>query len=296
MLDLHMHSTFSDGSLKPAELAQVARQTGIKAVALTDHDTTDGTALLGEACRSEGLVGLAGVEISVDAPKGTLHMLGYGMDVSASGLCAMLTTIRAGRSDRNQEILEKINALGLALTWAEVRSLAGEDIVGRPHFAEAMLRRGYIKSRDEAFDRYLGKGKPGYVDRIRFSAEDSIRVIREAGGIAVLAHPSTLDLSRDALRRAVESYAAVGLSGIEVYYPEHTAAQQKQYAALAKGVGLIMTGGSDFHGARVNPGIRMGHGFGELCVPDDLLEPLMAAISKARKGRTADGRQAGGER
>jgi predicted metal-dependent phosphoesterase TrpH len=294
MLDLHMHSTFSDGSLTPAELAQLARKTGIQAVALTDHDTTDGTAVFVEACRDQGVIGLAGVEISVDAPKGTLHMLGYGMDTAAPGFCEMLRRIRAGRSDRNQMILERLNALGLALTWEEVRSLAGEDVVGRPHFAEAMLRRGYIQSREEAFDRYLGKGKPAYVDRLRFSAEDSIRAIREAGGVAVLAHPSTLELAPDALRRAVESYAAVGLRGIEVYYAEHSVAAQKQYASLARAAGLILTGGSDFHGGNVNPGIRMGHGFGDLCVPDELLDPLMEAIAQAKDGRAVAGRETGG--
>jgi 3',5'-nucleoside bisphosphate phosphatase len=275
MIDLHTHSTFSDGSLTPNELARAAAGVGLAAVALTDHDGVTGTAAFIAACAQEGLRGIAGVEISVDFNPGTMHMLGYFVDSANRALEEALVHIRSAREDRNQAILRKLIALGCALTWDEVAAYAGEDVVGRPHFAQALEARGFVKSKDEAFERLLGKGRPAYADRYRLTAEESIRLIRGAGGVPVLAHPFTLGLEGKPMRECLQRLAAGGLQGLEAYYPEHSPDMHHQYLQLARELGLAVTGGSDFHGA-ANPDIKLGIGFGNLRVPDDLLAALEA--------------------
>lgn len=281
MIDLHVHSTFSDGSLTPAELVDEAVAKGITALALTDHDTLGGLPKFEEACRAKGMIGIPGVEISIEFKPGTLHVLGYFTDVGNAPFAAALEDLRDGRESRNLKILQKLNELGCDLSWEDVASLAGEDVVGRPHFAQAMIAKGFVKTKEDAFDRYLAKGKAAYLDRTRLTVTDSIRLIHGAGGIAVLAHPSTLKVSRVELHRIVSELAAEGLDGIEAWYSEHTQDQQKAFAKLAEELGLILTGGSDFHGTS-NPEIRLGQGFGNLNVPDELLEALYARAGKTR--------------
>jgi hypothetical protein len=181
--------------------------------------------------------------------------------------------MRDGREDRNHLILEKLNGIGFSLTWDEVAAYAGEDVVGRPHFAQALMARGYVSSKDEAFDRYLGKGKAAYVDRYRLTAAESVRMIVDAGGVSVLAHPFTLGLKKNAMKDLVAELRGVGLQGIEAYYSEHDAAQLKFCLGLARDLDLAVSGGSDFHGS-MNPDIRLGCGFGNLSIPDDLVELL----------------------
>ena len=189
MIDLHVHSTFSDGSFTPEELIGEAARIGLSAIALTDHDTTDGVPRFTAAAVSTSIRAIAGVEISADVKSGTMHMLGYMIDPDNQTLIERLKWLREGREVRNAEILEKLNKLGFGLTWEEVAAFAGEDVVGRPHFAQALLARDLVKDKNEAFDKYLGKGKPAYADRRRMTPENSIQLIREAGGVPVLAHP-----------------------------------------------------------------------------------------------------------
>jgi predicted metal-dependent phosphoesterase TrpH len=287
MIDLHTHSTFSDGVLTPRQLADLAREIGLTAIALTDHDSTNGIEQFLAACRdgnaagARQLTGLAGVEISADVSRGTLHMLGYMVDPSNRELQDVLVQIRDGREIRNQKILAKLNALGINLSWEEVAALAGEDVVGRPHFAQAMLARNYVDSTTDAFERFLAKGKPAYTDRLRFTPERSVAAIRSAGGVAVLAHPFTLDLGRKELRAYVASLKDLGLAGLEVYYSEHNPEQTQEYLALARDLDLVATGGSDFHGDTVNAGIKLGRGFGSLRVPDEIVDQLHARANGA---------------
>jgi predicted metal-dependent phosphoesterase TrpH len=285
MIDLHVHSTFSDGTQTPAELVALARKIGLKAIALTDHDSTGGVDAFLDACRGAGggdaadLLGIPGVEISADIAKGTMHMLGYFVDHRSAELAAVLEEIRDGRRLRNERILKKLCGLGMNLTWEEVASFAGEDVVGRPHFARAMMAKGYVKSKQEAFDRYLAKGQAAYVDRFRLSPADSISAIVRAGGVPALSHPFTLELSPMALRACVEELREAGLQGIEAYYSEHSPEQTRQYLGLANDLGLLAVGGSDYHG-EANPEVRLGRGYGSLNVPDALLEPLLARRSR----------------
>lgn len=280
MIDLHTHSTYSDGSLTPREIVGTAVEAGLTAVALTDHDCMDGVEELLAACKNgEGsphLTGIPGVEISADVAPGTMHVLGYFPDHRNVNLSNALRQIREGRSVRNHRIIERLNALGMQVEWEEVEALAGESVVGRPHFAMAMVKKGYVRDKEQAFVRHLAKGKPAYVDRFRLSPEGCVEIIRQAGGVAVLAHPSTLELAPGDLRQCVLKLKDAGLQGIEVYYPEHRHAKQQEYLQLARELELVATGGTDFHGS-FNPAVRIGTGFGSLRVEDAVLDALMAA-------------------
>lgn len=282
MIDLHMHSTFSDGSLTPEQLVARGREVGLTAMALTDHDCMTGVPPFLAACEAAGIEGITGVEISAEVPKGTLHMLGYFAQPGHPFLEEVLHRIRAGRELRNAEILKKLNALGLDLSWEEVAQHAGEDVVGRPHFAMAMVARGFATNKQDAFDRFLAKKKPAYVDRFRMSPTDSIAAIVKGGGIAVMAHPFTLGLGRKDLKAMVAELKAAGLHGIEVYYSEHTPDQTRQYLSLAKEFDLVASGGSDFHGA-ANPAVKLGVGFGSLEVADEIAVALRARRDAAQK-------------
>lgn len=279
MIDLHMHSTFSDGSETPSALVELGAKAGLRAMALTDHDSTQGLAEFFEAGRRYGVETIAGVEISVDIEPGTMHMLGYHLDVHNPSLQAMLRDVRVGREERNKVILVRLAELGCPLRWEDVRQHAREDVVGRPHFALALIDRGYVKTKDEAFVRFLGKGQPAYVERFRLTPEAAIACIRDAGGVPVLAHPFTLKLGAARLRECVGGLASLGLAGIEVFYSEHASERVELYRQLAREFGLLMTGGSDFHGI-LNPNIRVGRGFGSLHVADELLQALAAAAGR----------------
>lgn len=273
MIDLHTHSTFSDGSLTPEELVELAVKSGVSAIALTDHDGMMGIERFLAACQSRGVRGVPGVEISVDFQGGCMHMLGYFINHQDASVQDSLVQLRQGREERNRLILQRLHEIALPLEWDEVARLARESVIGRPHFAQAMIARGYVKDKDQAFDRYLGKGKPAYVERFRFSIEDSISLIRKAGGVSVLAHPYTMDLGRRRMRTLFADLASKGLQGIEAYYSEHSHEQQRFCINLAQELGLLVTGGSDFHGA-MNPGIKLGAGFGGLNVPDEIVDLL----------------------
>ena len=275
MIDLHCHSTFSDGSLTPEQLIDEAAKIGLAALALTDHDTTAGLPRFLAAAANTAVRAVPGVELSVDCSPGVMHMLGYWMDVANPELVRQMAWIRDGREMRNRTMLEKLNALGFAMTWDEVQGFAGEDVVGRPHFAQVMLQKGYAKDKNEAFDKWLGDGKPGYADRPRLTAEVAVALIRQAGGVAVLAHPFSLHIGKDEMASLFIQLAAAGLAGVECYYSEHSADLTKEYLVMAKQANLVPTGGSDFHG-EVSPGIRLGVGFGGLKVPDEALAQLEA--------------------
>jgi len=273
MIDLHTHSTFSDGSLTPEQLVIEAEKAELSAIALTDHDSVEGTDRFIAACRKSPVRGIPGVEISVDFNTGTMHILGYCIDHHHPELEAHLADLSAGRKARNNHILKKLHGMGLILTMNEVNSFAGGDNVGRLHFAQALVVRGYVKSKQEAFDRFLGKGKPGYTDRVRLTPDGGISMIRNAKGLAVLAHPFTLGLGIAALSKLVGELVEAGLQGIEVYYSQHTPKQVKQFCSIARKFNLAATGGTDFHGAPM-PDIKIGRGFGMLNVPDTVLEEL----------------------
>lgn len=281
MIDLHVHSTFSDGSFTPEELVEKAKGLGVAGLALTDHDTTGGSRRFLAAGQNFGLRVLSGVEISADYSPGAMHLLGYGISVENAELEERLRWVRQGRNARNAAILNKLAALGLPLKEEEVAAFAGADVIGRPHFAQAMMARGYVRDTREAFDKYLAKGKAAYSDRQRLTPAEGIKAIRDAGGVAVLAHPWSLRLPLADLRGVVRGLRDLGLGGMEVFYPEHTAQMIGDYSALARELGLVTTGGSDFHG-KTTPDIVMGRGLGSLNVPDYIFDELTRLMGQAR--------------
>ncbi|MGC8763883.1 MAG: PHP domain-containing protein [Acidobacteriota bacterium] len=276
MIDLHTHSTCSDGTFSPEELVRQAKAAGVTHLALTDHDTVEGVGAAARAAAEEGLAFLPGIEISAEFQPGTLHILGYGLDSLNGRLRGRLEEVQRWRRERNPKIVERLNELGMEVTLEEVAARAGGDLVGRPHFAQTLLDKGYVKSRQEAFDRFLAKGRPAYVDKLRLSPRESIALIREAGGIAVLAHPLQLKIEDpQALDAFVGELSGLGLQGLECYYRNHTEEDEKRFLALARKYGLLVTGGSDFHGQN-RPRIRLGTGEGNLNVPWECWEALVA--------------------
>lgn len=275
MIDLHTHSTCSDGTFRPAALVREARAAGVTHLALTDHDTVEGVDEAARAAEEAGMAFLSGVEISAEFQPGTLHILGYGLDPQNERLRRRLGEIQRWRRERNPKIVERLGALGMPVTLEEVASRAGGDLVGRPHFAQTLLDKGYVKSRQEAFDLYLAKGRPAYVDKVRLSPEESVALIREAGGVAVLAHPLQLKIQDgDTLDAFVRNLVEGGLQGIECFYRNHTAQDEARFLAFARKYSLLPTGGSDFHGSN-RPGIALGRGEGGLQVPLECWEGLV---------------------
>lgn len=286
MIDLHCHSTCSDGSLRPAELVALALREGVAALALTDHDTTAGWEEFRAAAEGTPLRAVSGVEVSADFPGETPHILGYWITMDCPRFNEMLARLRGGRDIRNRAILDKLTGLGFPMEWPEVEARSGGGVVGRPHIAQAMVARGYVRNTKTAFNRFLGRGCSAYVDRFRYSPEEVIEGIHAAGGVAVLAHPGCLKMGRKRLSGFLARWAESGLDGIETYYPDHTPAQQSFYETMAVRYGLIPTGGSDFHGS-LAPHVRIGHArAAELATPPDTVDRLLARAEGRRAALT----------
>jgi predicted metal-dependent phosphoesterase TrpH len=279
-IDLHIHSTASDGSLAPSDIIRLAQKLNLGAIAITDHDSLDGSRQAVKAGIPAALKFVSGVEISAAHPPffpgaGSFHILGYGLRLDDAALNQLLDKLRRARKNRNPEILERLKKLGFSLSLHEVQRQVGDGQIGRPHIAHAMLAKGFVQSIDEAFDNFLGTNKPAYVDKYRIDCACAIQTIRAAGGIPVLAHPSLLNIdSANEMEHLIGNLKDIGIGGIEVYYPEHTPQQTQQYAELAARYELLMTGGTDFHGS-IMPDIKMGTGKGNLFVPYDLYEKLV---------------------
>lgn len=257
LVDLHTHSTASDGQFSPSALVALARERGTEVLALTDHDTTDGVAEAVAAGETLGVHVIAGVELSAKEYH-TYHILGYAYDTAAPELAALCARMKKRRESRNQIILDYLCEHGMALTLAEVESFAGGDVIGRPHFAQAMVRRGYVGSNREAFDKWLDTDE--LHERMDFgkpSARECVETIRASGGKVSLAHPYQIGVDDEALDAIVHELVGYGLDAIECYYPKFTPEQQVYYLKLAEKYRLYVTGGSDFHGERVKPGIKL---------------------------------------
>lgn len=280
MLDLHLHSTCSDGAKSPEELVALAAGMGLRAVALTDHDTVDGAADFMRACRGrEHLTGLAGVELSAKSEHGTLHILGLGIDPSNEALQELLARVRESRWERNRRILAKLNGLGFPLTWEEVDSFAGGDVTGRPHFAMAMIAHGWAESMSEVFERFLGKGAPAYEDRMRPAPEEAIAAIKNAGGVASVAHPVSWHVDFDFLEESFRRLKGEGLDALECLHPMVGRKARENLLGIARRLGLLVTGGSDYHGLTDGDERDPHCDIGSVPVPDDLLEPILRKAS-----------------
>lgn len=255
----------------------MAASSGLSVAAITDHDTVDGVPDFLEACKTHrGLTGLAGVELSAKSERGTLHILGLGLDFSNVDLLDALRRIRESRDERNRRILAKLNALGIGLTWEEVESQTGGDVMGRPHFALAMIARGWAESVSEVFERYLGKGAPAYEERLKLSAEESVGLIKGAGGVAAIAHPVSWSAKPEDWRQFFSKLRGIGLDALECYHPMVGTGARKKLLAMARELGLEVTGGSDYHGLEGGEGASK---LGAAGASDALLPPLLAKMS-----------------
>lgn len=288
-IDLHIHTNASDGSYSPFEILAFARSRRLGAVAFTDHDTIDGVKAIAGSPAIDDIPFLAGVEITVQPPPAfelsdSLHLLGYGIHVDDPELNSLLSTLQKARDERTPRILQRLENLGMAISYEELEAAFSGPQLGRPHIAQLMMCKGYVSSIDEAFDRYLSSGKPGYVDKYRISYDQAVRAIRHAGGLAVLAHPGLYDLPDEQLELLIRCLKEGGVRGIEIYYPEHSKAQTALYESLAGKYTLLATGGTDFHGA-ATPGIDIGVGRGDFQVPYELYEKLLQELSRHRHGK-----------
>ena len=274
MIDLHTHSTVSDGSDPPARVAELAAEAGCSAVALTDHDRLDGVGEARARASQLGVELVPGCELSCEFSPGTMHVLVYFVEPGEGPLQDELVRLQSVRDRRNQLMCER-----LGIPYAELLEEAGGIGAGRPHAAAILVRRGVVGSIQEAFDLYLAKGRPGYVEKERLAVADAVRLARASGGVAVLAHPFSLGLAPPALGRMVGELAGLGVAGIEAVYGRYSPDERAGLAALAAEHGLVATGGSDHHGT-YKPELTVGRGAGDLDVPDLALDELRARLPR----------------
>lgn len=267
-VDLHIHTTASDGRLSPSEVVKRAAELGMKAIAITDHDTVNGIdEAMTEARKHAGLIVIPGVEMGADVPRGEMHVLGYFVDPYSGTLCRKLEMLRNSRAVRSKKIVVRLAEMGIQLNWEHVVSIAGGASIGRPHIAQAILERGYVTVIQEAFDRYIGDDSPAYVEREKLGPTETVELIAKTGGLPVLAHSAETENIDD----VVQELKASGLVGLEVHYKDYDLETRERLAEVAKRYGLIQCGGSDYHGFEVE-----GNEIGRCDVPIETVNQLVA--------------------
>ncbi|NIZ47192.1 PHP domain-containing protein [Entomospira nematocerorum] len=277
MIDLHSHSTASDGADHPKDLLQLAYRRGVRALALTDHDTLTGLNEAAAEAKKLQMLFLYGVEIEINAPRGVFHLLGLNLDPSkGSGMYQLQQALedqQNKREYRNQEITQTLNRLGLVCDYEEIRALA-HDVVGRVHIARYLFQKGYVKSQQMAFDKYLATGRPAYIRKESFDLEHAIRLIHEAGGKAIIAHPLSLYQSWRVLEESFRSFDDLGIDGLEAYHSNCKVGESRRLVELAHKFDWIVTGGSDYHGAKYLSR-KLGHATAGEKINPELLHPLL---------------------
>jgi predicted metal-dependent phosphoesterase TrpH len=273
MIDLHTHSTASDGSCTPERLVELALGVGLKALALTDHDTLAGVEAARRRAEGTGLLFIAGVEIEIESDHGEFHLLGLALGARREGLEEALSRVQAGRRARNTRMVEKMQRADIPVTLEELSEIAGGDIVSRAHFARLLVKKKVVSSVDAAFKRLIGKGMEFYEPRVCLDLRDATALIASAGGIAVIAHPISLGLRGPALRARLVACRDQGVTGIEAWHPNHPIKECRRFERLGRSLGMIVTGGSDFHGEHI-PQRKLGCTAGGREIPDSFLEEL----------------------
>jgi predicted metal-dependent phosphoesterase TrpH len=281
VLDLHAHSDASDGSMSPTALVELGSGVGLTALALTDHDTVAGVAEAARAAVGKRVRFVPGVELSARMDDGTLHICGLFIDCEHPAMAAFLADVLRLREARNARLIARLAEIGMPVTLDEAVEASGGEIVGRPHFAAVLIRKGFAGSMGEVFSKILGRGGVAHVFKERREPGECIAAIRAAGGVPVLAHPDQTNRKGAALDDLVGELRRLGLAGIETFCTSYTSQMVQDYTRLAKRHGLARSGGSDFHGAP-KPDVRLGRGFGSLHVPDSLLAPLEEAAARIR--------------
>jgi 3',5'-nucleoside bisphosphate phosphatase len=277
-VDLHIHSIYSDGSQTPAELVSLAVRKKLAAISVTDHDTMAGTPEALEAGDKQGIEVIPGLEISGVHGQTYVHILGYGMKMDEPGLVAGLARLQQARDERNRKIVQKIVDLGFQISIEEVQEISRMGQTGRPHIAKVLMAHGVVKNIPDAFLKFLKKGAPAYVSRFVYDSAEAIRMIRQAGGITVLAHPVQIDPTLQCLPGLLSELAGLGLDGVELYYPTQSAGIRKKIKMVADRYQLLYTGGSDYHGD-IRPGSHLAGGK-NVFVPSNVLDSIRKRLVK----------------
>lgn len=278
-VDLHSHSTASDGSDHPADLVSLAVAKGLSALALTDHDTQEGLAEARAAAAATNLELIPGTELSLNFDGGGMHLVVLWLEPGAGPLQDRLEGLQDGRGNRNEKIVEVLDGLGMPIEIEEVLDEAGGGSVGRPHIAAVMVRKGYVPDIKTAFDLWLGNDRPAYVGRPRLNPEEAIRLARQSGAVPILAHPHTLGIhTAGAMADVLTRLQSAGLVGLEALYGAYRRHEREGYADLARRFGLVPSGGSDYHGT-YKPGLELGTGYGDLAVPVETVEELRSHVT-----------------
>jgi predicted metal-dependent phosphoesterase TrpH len=254
VIDLHSHTTASDGQHSPEELLALASAAGVTVLAVTDHDTVAGLAAAKAAAQARGMELIPGIELSAFVLGKEAHILGHFLRPEDPDIGQFADTLRIEREQRMEQMVEKMRQLGFPVRMEDVYAIAEKGHLARPHLARVLVKKGWCVDTKEAFDRFLGDGRPAWVDRYRLDGADAIRLIRNAGGTATLAHPGTSKMHR----MEIQTLAKAGLAGLEVHHSDHNPSVREKYLALAKEFDLVPTAGSDFHGEQVAPGRHLG--------------------------------------
>lgn len=273
-IDLHTHTTYSDGTYTPEELVKYASQKKLKAIAITDHDTCDGVNEAFEYGSKYNVEIIKGIEISAEYEKKEIHIVGLFINPNSEEFSNTLINLRKNRSDRNIKMIKLLNSYGFSITYEELKEISGKDIITRAHFAKLMLKKGYVKSIQKCFDKYLSDGKPTYIGKELLTPEKSIDIIKKSGGIAIIAHPLLYKFNEMTLNNMLKDLRDCGLMGIECYYPTHREEDTKHLIELSKKYDLKISGGSDFHGLN-KLGLDLGTGYNNnLSIPYKILKQL----------------------
>ncbi|WPX08063.1 PHP domain-containing protein [Anaerocellum danielii] len=278
MIDLHTHTTFSDGTLTPQEVVRLAKERGLFAIAITDHDTTDGVKAAIEEGSRLGIKVVSGVEISADFEI-EMHILGLFIDIDSKFLQQKLKMLNKFRKERNPKIIEKLRQMGYSISMEEVEKLSSGEMIGRPHIAQVLVKKGYFLSTKEVFEKLLGFGKPAYVKKDKLKPQEAIEAIKKAGGLAILAHPHKYLYLEEGSENVFLELKEYGLDGLEVFHSDHSQKETSMLLEIAKKLDLAISGGSDFHGEN-KPEIFIGVGKGNLKIDDEIFYMLESRVLK----------------
>lgn len=282
MIDLHVHTTASDGQYTPTEIIEKASDKGISVLAITDHDTVAGIEEGKSAAKKLGITFVPGCELNINYPTGEFHLLGLGLESISSSFINLIDNLVKNRNLRNEQIIKKIQEDGYDLTIEEMRTDFPGNVLGRPHFAAELVKKGIVKNRQLAFDKYLAKGRPWYVERVGSNLDEAILAIKESGGVPVIAHPMSLYLSWGKMPDAMQDIFDRGVMGLEAFHPGARVTDCLRLEELARKIGFFVTAGSDFHGEKVRADRKLGHTCGDKKIDDKYWLELKSALENNR--------------
>ena len=278
MIDLHVHTTASDGQYTPSQIIEKASDKNIGVIAITDHDTIAGIDEGAAAARKHGITFVPGTELNINFPTGEFHLLGLGFKQISPSLTLLLDNLVKNRELRNAQIIEKMRAEGVDLTLEEMQADFPDTVLGRPHFAAELVKKKVVKTRQQAFDRFLAKGRPWYVQRVGSNLDEAIIAIKESGGVPVIAHPMSLYLSWGKLPDTLQDFYERGVMGLEAFHPGARVTECLRLEELAHKIGYFVTAGSDFHGEKIRADRKLGHTCGGRKIEDDVWDKIKDII------------------